>query len=193
MGIEFELKFRATPQILRQLDNRLEGPRSCFKMQTTYYDTPSGGLSRRHYTLRTRLENQVAVCTLKTPAQGGGRGEWELACDDIQVAIPELCKLGAPAELPELTKEGLIVVCGARFDRIAKTVELNGCTVEVALDEGVLMGGGKEIPLCEVEVELKAGNPDRCQAYANQLAIAYGLEPETKSKFRRALALYKGE
>jgi len=65
--------------------------------------------------------------------------------------------------------------------------------VELALDEGILMGGGKEIPLCEVEVELKSGDIRFCDLFAKTLAARFGLTPETKSKFRRALALYKGE
>ncbi len=39
--------------------------------------------------------------------------------------------------------------------RRALTVELESCTVELALDSGVLLGSGRELPLCEVEVELK--------------------------------------
>ena len=193
MGVEYELKFRATAQILKAIDDVTEGDSCIYHMQTTYYDTPEGALSQRFYTLRCRLENQTAVCTLKAPLDGYGRGEWDLPCDDIQAAIPELCKLGAPADLQELTAGGLIAICGAKFTRIAKTIALQDCTVELALDQGILMGGGKEQPLCEVEVELKSGKPEFCNAYAQQLAIAFGLQPETKSKFRRALALYKGE
>ena len=193
MGIEFELKYRATPEILQQIDLFAQGEKALYQMQTTYYDTPDGKLSAKYYTLRCRMENETAVCTLKAPVEERGRGEWELNCDDITVAIPELCKLGGPADLLSMTAGGVIPICGARFTRIAKTVELPDCTVELALDEGVLMGGGKEIPLCEVEVELKSGEPDDCEAYARQLALLFGLEPEKKSKFRRAQALYKGE
>lgn len=193
MGVEYELKFRATPEVLKRIDGLVEGARCTYRMQTTYYDTPSGKLSERFYTLRKRMENDTAVCTLKAPLAGFGRGEWELECQDIEKAIPELCKLGAPEDLPVLTAEGLRPICGARFDRIAKTVLLQDCTVELALDEGVLLGGDKEASLCELEVELKSGDPARCQAYAMQLAFAFGLEPENKSKFRRALSLYKGE
>ena len=193
MGIEFELKYRATPEILRQIDRFAEGRTTHYRMQTTYFDTPSGALSQRFYTLRTRRENDLLVCTLKAPLEGNGRGEWELECDDILMAIPELCKLGGPAELPALTAEGLIPVCGARFDRIAKTLVLPDCVLELALDEGVLMGDGRELPLCEVEVELKEGDRRCCEAYGRQLAFLFGLEPEGKSKFRRALSLYKGE
>ena len=193
MGVEYELKFRATPQILQAIDEATEGTRCIYQMQTTYYDTPDGALSQRFYTLRCRQENDTAVCTLKAPANGFGRGEWELECDDIQRAIPELCKLGGPEDLQSLTVSGVVPICGAKFKRIAKTVQLAACTLELALDQGVLTGGGKELPLCEVEVELKSGKPEYCLAYAQQLALAFDLQPETKSKFRRALALSRGE
>ena len=193
MGVEYELKFRATEEILQKIDAATEGPSAVYQMQTTYYDTPDGTLSARHYTLRCRLENGTAICTLKAPLEGFGRGEWDLPCENIQQAIPELCKLGAPEDLPQLTAGGLIPICGAKFTRIAKTVALQNCTVELALDRGILTGGDRELPLCEVEVELKSGQQAYCDAYAAQLALAFGLEPERKSKFRRALDLYKGE
>lgn len=193
MGIEFELKYRADDLAQQAILAEIPGQEQTFSMQTTYYDTPDRALSSRHYTLRRRMENEASVCTLKAPAPGGARGEWEAECDSIEKAIPMLCKLGAPADLPVLTAEGIEPICGARFQRIARTIELPECTVELAVDKGILTGGGKEQPLCEVEVELKAGNQAVCVAFAQKLAEVYGLVPETKSKFRRALALYRGE
>ena len=73
--------------------------------------------------------------------------------------------------------------------RLAKTVELENCTVEIALDLGVLLGRGKELPLCEVEVELKAGSQEAAVAFAETLAAEHALEKEPLSKFRRALIL----
>ncbi len=191
MGIEYELKFRATEQVLQELDRSVLGWRQTYRMETTYYDTPTGQLSGRRYTLRRRMENGTAVCTLKAPEQGGGRGEWEVPCACIEDAIGPLCALGAPQELPLLVSEGLLAVCGARFERITRTVELPDCTLELALDRGVLTGGRHELPLCEAEVELKSGTRAACDAYARALAAKFGLEPEPLSKFRRALALYQ--
>ena len=65
--------------------------------------------------------------------------------------------------------------------------------MELALDRGVLLGGGREVALCEVEVELKDGQPEAAVAFAQELAEKFGLRPEQKSKFRRALALAEGE
>jgi len=192
MGIEYELKFRATEQQQTAICRELEAPEVHYDMQTTYYDTPSGMLSQRWFTLRRRLENGVSVCTLKAPVPGG-RGEWEVNCEDICQAVEQLCRQGAPAILPFLVAEGLEEVCGAKFHRIAKTLVLPECTVEVALDLGELMGGKKRIGLCEVEVELKEGSREAAKAYALELAARHGLEKEPMSKFRRAHALYKGE
>ena len=80
-----------------------------------------------------------------------------------------------------------------KFTRQAKTIVLEGCTVELALDRGILLGGGKELPLCEVEVELKSGSEDAAVDFAMALRREFGLQPEKKSKFRRALALARGE
>ena len=193
MGIEFELKFRATPEDLNAIRGAVPGVEQVFTMETTYYDTPDGALARRHYTLRRRMENGQSVCTLKTPAGKLGRGEYACAYPDIRQAIPELCKLSGISDLTDITRDGVVPVCGARFLRIAKTLELEDCTVELALDEGKLTGGGREIPLCEVEVELLSGSREAACAYAGALAVRFGLKQETRSKFRRALALARGE
>lgn len=192
MGIEYECKFQATPQILEMLAGEYAQQGTVIKMETTYYDTPSEALSARYYTLRKRLENGVSVCTLKAPARQG-RGEWETECERIEAAVPKLMGLGCPPDLLALTMEGLIPVCGARFTRIAKTITLPEGVVELALDEGYLFSGQRKEPLCEVEVELKAGTIELCDAFAKDLAKRFGLSPQKSSKFRRALALYKGE
>ena len=193
MGIEYELKFRANPQQQEDIDKSLSGTEMIYEMQTTYYDTPEGTLSQRHYTLRRRMENDISVCTLKAPVAGHGRGEWETECDSIEKAIPILCDMGAPEDLKLLTQPGLVEVCGAKFKRIAKTLVLEQGVLELALDKGILMGGGKELPLCEVEVELKSGTAEFANAFAANLAKKFGLVPENRSKFRRALLLSKGE
>ena len=192
MGVEFERKFRATEQVLAALQAVVPGQEQYFDMQTTYYDTPDGALSSRHFTLRQRMENELSVCTLKTPEKTGGRGEFEVTCSRIEDAIPVLCKLSG-VDLPSLTQKGIVPVCGARFHRIAKTFVWDGTTMELALDQGVLTGGGREIPLCEVELELKEGCRETVDAYAAGLASVFGLQPETGSKFRRALALARGD
>ena len=193
MGIEFELKYRADRQTQALLRREFPGDEAVYQMESTYYDTAAGDFSRQRCTLRRRYENGRSICTLKTPAAGHGRNEWEVECDTIEAAVSELCKLGIPEDLLSPAKAGLVPICGARFTRIAKTLELPDCTVELALDSGILMGGSRECPLEEAEIELKVGSEAVCAAFATKLAEIYGLVPEEKSKFLRALELAKGE
>ena len=136
-----------------------------------------------------RIENGVSVCALKTPCPEGGRCEWETECGDITAAIPALIEMGAPAELAELTAGGLEALCSARFTRQAALIELDGCTVELALDRGFLKGGFRMNLMMEVEVELKEGTDEAAVTFAKALAEEFGLIPEEKSKFARAMAL----
>ena len=192
MGREFELKFLTDNDTIAAIQKKY-GEFTPISMETTYYDTPNGDLSARRITLRRRLENGLSVCTVKTPGDGHSRGEWDAEADTIRDAIPLLRAAGCTVDLETLTKAGISPICGARFIRLAKPLEAESCRVELALDQGCLMGGGKEIPLCEVEVELKSGDEAGAVAFARQLARDYGLQPEENSKFRRALVLAKGE
>lgn len=188
MGKEFELKYRADAEQLAAIREKFPGF-APITMETAYYDTPNRDLNRRRCTLRRRLENGVSVCTCKTPGENGSRGEWEVRCDSISDAILELCKLGAPMELLILTQKGISQVCAARFTRLAALVKTPDCTVEIALDQGILLGGGQELPFAEVEVELKDGPEEAAVAFAGALAEEFGLTPERRSKAQRAMTL----
>ena len=191
MGREFELKFRADTETIALIREKY-GSFTSISMETTYYDTFDLKLAMHRWTLRRRMENGVSVCTFKRPHKDGGRGEWEVECPNIMEGILALCKAGADEELLRVTAGGLMEVCGARFTRLAKTLEIPGGTVELALDQGVLLGKGKELPLAEVEVELKEGTDEAAVALAKALAEEFVLIPEEKSKFARAMALAMG-
>lgn len=193
MATEFELKYAATATQLDGIRAAVPGEYHSIAMETTYYDTPGRALSARKWTLRRRLENGVSVCTLKTPAGGLGRHEWEVEQDSIQTAIPELCKLSNLDDLAEMTGGGVSPVCGARFTRLACQVNIENAVVELALDEGILFGSGRELAFAEVEVELKSGAEEAACRFAEDLAARFHLIPEEKSKFRRALDLAQGE
>ena len=193
MGAEYELKFRADADCQKSVYTTFPARWQTIRMETTYYDTLSGALSSRKFMLRSRLENNKRVCTLKTPGQNNLRGEWETECDSIAEAIAELCKLGAPEELLSLTAGGVVSVCGARFTRLAGEIAAEGCTLELALDHGILIGGNKTTPLCEVEVELKSGEDADAVAYAQALSRKFALSPQPKSKYRRALDLARSK
>ena len=193
MGVEYERKYTATHESLDSIELLLFKRHKTRRMQTTYYDTPTNQLSARRIMLRQRMENDICICTVKIPLPDGSRGEWECRSKDLKRGIKKLCQLGAPEELLALTEEGLQEVCGARFVRRFCNITIADTTMELALDEGVLTGGGREMPLCEFEIELKEGKTstlDNCGAF---FAAFFNLTEEPRSKFSRALALARGE
>ena len=192
MGREFELKYKATTA-QQQAIREAFGDFRTIHMETTYFDTPAGSLSDRHVTLRLRKENNLCICTMKTPLADGSRGEWECEATDIHDGLAILSALGAPADLCQLAQQGVHIVCGAKFTRLAADVPTADGMAELAIDSGVLLGGGREIPLCEVELEHKSGSDQSTLELASILATRFQLIPEQKSKFRRAQALAKGE
>ena len=188
MGKEFELKYAASAADLEKLKVRFSGLRP-IAMETTYYDNGQGDFSRLHWTFRRRMENGISVCTLKTPIAGHGRAEFEVECGDILESVPLLIRQGAPKELLMLVSRGITPACGAKFTRLAGLLELEDCTAELALDEGVLLGGGRELPFREVEVELKSGSEEAVTAFAEALAAELGLKSQPHSKVARARTL----
>lgn len=193
MALEYERKYAATEESLRLIGTKMGLPTQVLSMETTYYDTRNDALSARHITLRRRLENGVGVCTLKTPTGTNARGEFQTEAACIEDALPVLCKLSGYEELLALTKDGVSPVCSARFTRQAYRIPFGESLLELALDQGVLLGGGRQQPFFEVEVELLSGKPEDADVYGTVLAATYALNEEKKSKFRRALALAKGE
>ena len=189
MASEFELKYRAGEAVHSQIRGDFSGPWREIPMATTYYDTPEGVLSHNRWTLRHRREGERDVCTLKTPSPDGARGEWECDCPEILRALPVLAAGSGRLELMELASRGLVAVCGAEFTRWALDLEEADFTAELALDRGILRSGSRQIPLCEVELELKSGSREALMAFGEEFAARYGLQTEEKSKFARAKAL----
>ena len=163
-----------------------------YHMQSEYYDTPDRRLSKQQITLRRRLENGAAVVCVKAPLSGSAdpcmRGEWELSGSDLALALPQLVASGAPAVL--LEAPCLECVCQAAFNRRAVLLRFaDGSTAELALDQGCLAGPTQSIPLCELELEAKTGDPAAACAFVKTLAARFLLQPEPRSKFARASLL----
>ena len=188
MGRELELKFAASSETLDAMEEKY-APLTPITMHTRYFDTPHQAFRGRRWTLRLRLENGRPICTLKTRLPDGSRGEYETESGDIVSAIPALLEQGAPAELEELAREGLEEVCGARFTRLARIIDVPGGQVELALDRGEFTGGGRTLPFTEAEAELKAGPDEVLARFGRALAEEFSLREEPRSKIQRAMAL----
>lgn len=202
MSAELEWKYAVpNPAVLAELPawegfaGLFDGPPRQYHMQTVYLDAADRRLAAAHITLRRRLENRTSVVCCKAPipgevSAGKLRGEWELETDDVEAALPVLVRRGAPEAILDAAAAGLTPVCGADFLRTARTLRLpDGTTAELALDSGSLLGQIKALPFCEVELELKSGDPEACRALIEALAAARGLRQQPQSKYARAKRL----
>lgn len=191
---EYKLAVRDAALLARVLDGAQiaayrQEPYRSIRMRTTYFDTADGFLAARKWMLRLRTENGRCVATMKTPG-GHTRGEWECEAQTLAQALPQLAALGAPQEIQTLDPAGLRPVCGAEFTRRTARLRLpDGTACMVCGDAGKLTGGGREAPLCELELELAEGSQDTLGAFVQTLQTAYGLREELQSKLRRARAL----
>lgn len=197
MGREFEVKLRIPSEevLLRILqDPSVQalslGEDRLIRMESTYFDTADRLLSSRRWTLRRRRENDRSVVTVKTPAPGRARGEWETEAENVEQAIPRLCAMGAPEELASLAEKEIRPRCGASFLRTARMLRLPGGTLaELAADRGILTGGDRQEKLVELEVELKEGNEQDVERFCKSICEKYDLVEEPLSKFARASRL----
>lgn len=138
------------------------------RLSNTYYDTPDHRLSDKGIAFRVRHIGRKYIQTLKTAGSGSGpandRGEWEIEIPDGK---PQLAAFGDPQVL-ELTglvlPDELQAVFETKFRRRSLLVEwADGsglpARIEVAVDEGAVQAGGRKMPICELELELKEGDP----------------------------------
>lgn len=192
MGLELEYKYGLTSPLFaalnRELPRRFPGGWQEITMQSRYYDTADRYLSAQRITLRLRREDDRQVLTMKAPGKGLCRQEWELPGGDLD-CVQQLAALGAPPAVLERLRDDVQLVCGARFTRRRRLVTLGVTQIELALDDGELLGGGAKAPFWELEAEWKGGAVEEMEDWCRSLAREYGLRLETRSKFARAMAL----
>ena len=204
MGMEQEIKLRAADAaILEQIlvDDTVNGLRiggqETIQMHTVYYDTQDRQLASRKWVLRCRMENDDAVITLKTPADGDHRrGEWALTGVDLldgdtvsDQVFRALLAQGAPHQILDIRDKSLQSVCGVRFTRRRFQMQIRESVAELAVDLGQLYRGGRTAPLMEVELELLSGEFAPVEAFARELERRFGLAEEPLSKYQQTMQI----
>ncbi|MDZ7854385.1 MAG: CYTH domain-containing protein [Halomonas sp.] len=199
MANEIELKLALgaeAPEALRS-HPRLAGlAPTLTRLGNTYYDTPEGDLERARMALRLRRAGDRLLQTLKTRGQGGGglstRGEWEWEVPGPGLDLSGLATLPPMAERDPVLLERLEPRFATDFVREAWWLEEEGMTLEVALDLGEIRAGGNAVPIRELELELKAGEPVALWSLAEELADTIPMRPSDTSKAARGGALLGG-
>lgn len=200
MAAEIELKLTLDPAALKAFRSSatLAGVRPARqRVLNTYFDTTDCLLARSRMALRLRRMGRRWLQTLKTAGAGTGglsaRGEWECALPDsvLDLALFRDTPLAALKDAPRL-HQLLQPAFTTDFQRSFWVIErAPGQRVEVALDVGEVRCGDRTLPICEVELELLAGDSSSLIALARELAQALPLMPARASKAERGYRLFR--
>lgn len=198
-SVEIELKLALPPQQAAGFLKRMARRRSTPVQQeliTRYFDTPDFALSAQGVALRVRRVGRRWLQTLKTEGERRGglsqRAEFEMP---VTRSMPDWSRFPAEAlaRVPEALRAQLVPVFETRFDRTAWLLTgRGGAQIEVALDVGEVRAGKNSQPICEIELELKAGQPDALFALALAWASAFDCLPFDISKAERGVRLARG-
>ena len=168
-------------------------------LHNIYFDTPELVLRQQRIALRLRRVGDEAkpqwLQTLKTAGRADSalsqRGEWETPVPDAHLSLKALRKTPwADMDGDGTIFRALSPVFETNFERTVWLVRRRDASVvEVALDIGQVRAGERTAPLCELELELKAGSAQTLFEVAQQIATSMALLPSAISKAERGYAL----
>jgi inorganic triphosphatase YgiF len=184
---EVELKFLCTPDdLVAVLAAAPAGDDESRELISVYFDTPELTLQKAGVSLRVRESKGRRVQTLKR-GEGLSREEHEASIDSL-APDPEL------GPLKDLLPQGerLDPAFNVRVTRRQRSFRYQDAEIELALDQGEVVGGAARTPICEVELELKSGSPKALFALARELSKVAALYLSFDGKAARGQALVAG-
>ena len=186
--LEVELKFVCAPDDLGAvLAAAPPGDDDTAELISVYFDTPKLDLKKAGASLRVREKGGRRVQTLK---RGDG-----LAREEHETPIEGLAPDPTLGPLSKLVPDGAALkpAFNVRVQRRQRRLTFEHAEIELALDQGEVVGGRRRSPICEVELELKDGQPAALFALARRLSRAAPLYLSFDSKAAQGHALVAGE
>ena len=165
-----------------------------FHLGNTYFDTPDMRLNQARVALRIRENQGQFFQTLKTCGNSVNgltrRGEWEWPIEQPELDFTLLESLGLD-ELKGIDFDTLTPLFATDFQRTRwhLTWAEPFARIEAALDRGYVKAGGRQSPICELELELLEGDEKALVKVAEQLSQCVDLKPSDKSKAERGFEL----
>jgi len=207
MQKETEIKLRASRETLAALrDHPLLKKRNKSGWQrhelfNQYYDTPGRELAQAKVALRLRRDGDQFIQTLKSRGQSvaglSERNEWDWYLDKAKLDPKKLTDDCWPAALAELDKKTLKPIFTTDFVREKAEIAWGRgkarVVIEAALDLGQVLVGKHAEEICELELELRQGEPEALLELAAELAADLPLMPCDISKAERGYRLHDAD
>jgi len=201
MTTETELKLELSPREARRalshpaIESMATAKAGPERLISVYYDTPKFDLWSNQISIRLRQTSAGWEQTAKWGGQalGGLHTRQEVECGvpeqkldfDALAGLPGLEAL-ASVQLQRKVKPLFVT----EFERTTRMLALaNGTCVEVSLDRGQIVCGTARLPICELELELKAGTALALFDIAASLITDLGVRPACRSKAERGYLL----
>src|SRR5574340_1004719 len=202
MAVETELKLRIAPQQLARLKRHpLLGKHQVTRPVTRrlyniYFDTPRLELRESGMALRLRRAGRQWLQTLK----GGGsvqaglhrRDEWEIPVSRAALDFSSPQTAEWEEHLPPRLRKKLQPVFVTDFSRTSRMLDWQGAQIELCMDHGEVRTEQRSTPICELELELKSGEPAQLFELALALLEIVPLELEPVSKAEQGYRLLTG-
>ncbi|WP_150290306.1 CHAD domain-containing protein [Sphingobium estronivorans] len=192
MGREIELKLELASGAVAAFEQLafLPAKSDVAALQAIYFDTPDQALAQRGVSLRIRRSGDRLVQTVKADNEGEAglfaRAEWEMPVADetpmLDARTPVATLLGEDAR----AIEPVFHVDVER--RTWKTVE-DKAEIELVLDQGTVSADGRQSAICEIELELKSGEPAALFTLARRIDAEVPVRPGVMTKSERGYRL----
>lgn len=202
MGQEIEIKLAIETQrpsrVWQALSRFPHEKASTHRLFSAYYDTPDCLLKKNGVALRLRRDGQRWIQTVKSAGNASGglhrRVEHETGVATQLPSFPAMTQAGFGELIADRhTRDALDVIFTTKFSRSSTLFERDGGNlVEVSLDRGIIAAGERRESICEIELELKAGNAAALFELALELARELPVRLENRSKAQRGYALAAG-
>ena len=195
MSNEVEIKLAVSDKAFNELEEHLKNF-TCLVhkkqfLSNTYYDYPDHFLAKQKMGLRIRQEDQEVTLTLKTNGEvvGGlhSRPEYNLLL--IEKETPTNAQLRELYSFEQLPSSTLQPIFSTDFNRTFWLVEFQQSKIEVAFDQGKIIAGESEQPICEIEFELKSGNEQDLFDFVETLPFERDIYFSSASKAKRGYLL----
>ena len=198
MAQEIEIKLSVEPEHARRLWGLLAphhpGRPASRQLFSAYYDTPDRRLQNGGVVLRLRREGKRWIQTVKSAGIAAAglhrRAEHETEVAAQLPSFPAMIEAGFGKLADKQTREVLQVAFTTEFRRSSTLIRPRaGTIIEVSLDRGAITAGERRDPVCEVELELKAGETDALFDLALEIARGLPARLDNRSKAQRGYAL----
>lgn len=187
--LEQEIKLYSSEQDLHRIIPEVSADAVTNHLQAIYFDTADHQLAKMQAAIRVRSENGEWVQTFKAMAPDGFSNielNHPVSGPDLNL---DLYQDHESNQILSNLTEPLQAMYRTDIRRLVSLQPYGDSTIEIAIDRGVISAGNLQVPVSEVELELKSGNLADLLALSKEWIGKYSLKLDFRNKAQRGSRL----